>query len=98
VSLYDESMSRDAVPGSELVEQGLDDLRQGRETDASLVVSIGASRLRAAGCDVAEPLADPEHRLFARLAGEDADSAHGRYNAMIRRLVSYERAAECVAP
>lgn len=24
------------------------------------------------------------------------DLAHGRYNALIRRLVSFERAAECV--
>jgi hypothetical protein len=31
------------------------------------------------------------------LAAEDADSAHGRYNALIRQLVSFERAAECAA-
>jgi len=30
------------------------------------------------------------------LAEEDADSAHGRFNALVRRLVSFERAAECV--
>ncbi|MEA2563686.1 MAG: hypothetical protein QOH06_5190 [Acidobacteriota bacterium] len=27
--------------------------------------------------------------------GEDSDSAHGRYNALVRRLVSFESAAEC---
>lgn len=31
------------------------------------------------------------------LAEHDCDSAHSRYNALIRRLVSFERAAECVA-
>ena len=87
-----------AVPGAELIEDGLADLRQRRETVASLLVSIAATRLRAAGCAIAEPFADPEHRLYALLAEEDPDSAHGRYNALVRRLVSYARALECVAP
>jgi len=39
----------------------------------------------------------PEHRLYRLLAHSDADSAHSRYNALIRRLVSFERALECVA-
>jgi len=39
----------------------------------------------------------PEHRLDELLARADTDSAHSRYNALIRRLVSFERAAECVA-
>jgi hypothetical protein len=59
-----------------------------------LLVSIGAPRLRQAGIEVAEPLASPEHRLYARLAAEDPDAAHGRYNALVRRLVSFERAAD----
>jgi hypothetical protein len=32
--------------------------------------------------------------LYALLARDDAAAAHGRYNALIRRLVSFERAAE----
>src|SRR5207302_8884639 len=40
----------------------------------------------------------PEHRLYALLAAEDSNSAHSRYNALIRRLVSFERAAECLSP
>ena len=39
----------------------------------------------------------PEHRPYELLARDDPDGARGRYNAMIRRLVSFERAAECVA-
>jgi hypothetical protein len=39
---------------------------------------------------------EPERRLYALLARDDADSAHGRYNALIRRLVRFERAAESV--
>lgn len=86
----------EALPGAELVQAGLADLRARRETAAALLVSIGAARLTEAGHDVAEPFDEPELRLFALLAGEDADAAHGAYNALLRRLVSYERAAECV--
>ena len=43
------------------------------------------------------PLEGPEHRLYGLLARTDPDSAHGRYNALVRRLVRFERAAECVA-
>ena len=36
---------------------------------------------------------EPEHRLYLTLAAEDPDSAHSRYNALVRRLVSFERCA-----
>jgi hypothetical protein len=85
------------LPGSELVAAGLDDLALGVESVEALLVSIGASRLREAGIDVPEPLNSPEHRLFELLRGQDADSAHARYNALVRRLVSFERAAECAS-
>jgi len=86
-----------SLPGHELVLKGLDDLEGGIESDEALLVSIGAPRLRQAGIDVPTPLASPEHRLYERLAAEDADSAHSRYNALIRRLVSFERAAGALA-
>ena len=87
-----------ALPGGDLVEIGLRDLDRGIESEESLLVSIGAPRLRRLGVHVADPLGDPEHRLYGRLAAEDPDSAHSRYNALVRRLVSFERAAECVLP
>ncbi len=55
--------------------------------------SIGSPRLSMLGIEVPEPIGEPEHRLYELLAQDDADAAHGRYNALIRRLVSYERAA-----
>ncbi len=82
-------------PGEDLVRKGLADLAAGRETTEALVVSIGAARLRNAGLAVPEPLRDPEHRLYLLLAREHGDDAHSRYNALIRRLVSFERALEC---
>jgi hypothetical protein len=86
------------LPGEDLIEAGLDDLHAGRETIAALLVAIGSPRLRLLGLALPEQLpANPEHRLYDLLARDDQDSAHSRYNAFIRRLVSYERAAECVA-
>jgi hypothetical protein len=86
------------LPGSDLVERGVKDLGAGIESVEALLVSIGAPRLRRVGVTIDAPFPNPEHRLYALLAKDDADSAHSRYNAFIRRLVSYERAAECVNP
>jgi len=89
-------MELEHLPGGDLVAKGLEDLASSRETEESLLVSIAAPRLVELGLPVATPLADPEHRLYQRLAAEDADSAHSRYNALLRRLISFERALECV--
>lgn len=58
-------------------------------------MSIGAPRLVRIGLAVPEPIPGAEHRLFALLAAADSDTAHSRYNDPVRRLVSFERAAEC---
>lgn len=86
-----------ALPGEEIVRAGLDDLARGSESVEALLVSIGAPRLEGLGIRVAAPLPDPEHRLYALLAQEDSDAAHSRYNALVARLVSFERAAECAS-
>ncbi|HKP45719.1 MAG TPA: hypothetical protein VJT50_03905 [Pyrinomonadaceae bacterium] len=86
-----------ALPGEDLIEQGMADLSAGKETIPALLVSIGAPRLRLIGFDLPTELPSlPEHRLYDLLALDDEDSAHSRYNSLIRRLVSFERAAECV--
>ena len=90
-------MTDAAWPGADLVDQGLADLRAGVESVPSLLVSIGAPRLRSLGFEVGGALADPERRLYERLAAEGADAAHSRYNALVRRLVSFERAAACAS-
>ena len=84
------------LPGGELIEAGLDDLRQGRESVPALLVSIGSPRLRRLGFDIPDTFDEPERRLYALLVRDDSASAHGRYNALIRRLVSFERAAESI--
>jgi hypothetical protein len=88
-------MAGAAFPGEDLVHQGLDDLAHGIESIPALLVSIGAPRLRRLGLDVPAPIPRPERRLYAVLHGADPATAHSRYNALVRRLVSFERAAEC---
>ncbi len=86
----------EALPGGNLIDEGLKDLSERRETIASLLVSIGAPRLRGLGLDLPPAFNNPEHRLYELLARSDSDSAHSRYNALIRRLVSFEHAWPCV--
>jgi hypothetical protein len=86
------------IPGSDLVEAGLRDLAAGLSTVPALIVSIGAPRLRQLGFEVVAPIEDADHALYLMLAADDldrADAGHGRYNALVRRLVSFERAVAC---
>jgi hypothetical protein len=83
-----------SLPGDELVVKGLADLAAGVETVESLLVSIGAPRLRGLGFDVPSPFDDAEERLYLLLGRDDPEGAHSRYNALVRRLVSFERAVE----
>ena len=86
-----------SLPGADLIERGIEDLESGRETVDALLVSIGAPRLRSLGIDPPASIAEPEHRLYRLLARERGDAAHSAYNALVRRLVSFERAAACAS-
>lgn len=83
------------LPGADLVAKGLDDLANRSETAEALLVSIGAPRLRTLGVEVSKPFDDPDLRLYRLLAAQFGTAAHSRYNALVRRLVSFERAAAC---
>lgn len=86
-----------ALPGGDLVAKGLHDLERGVETAESLLVSIGAPRLVALGLAVAAPFDDAEIRLYRLLAREHGAAAHGKYNSLVRRLVSFQRAFACAS-
>jgi hypothetical protein len=87
-----------SLPGADLIQAGLEDAAAGRETMASLLVALGAPRLRRAGLEVPDfAVEDPDYRLYHLLAAEDSDSAHSRYNALLRQLTSFARAFECAA-
>ena len=79
-----------------MVEQGLRDLEAGVTSIPSLLVSIGAPRLRRNGMRVEHTLRAPELALYGMLYQRYGDAAHSRYNGLIRRLVSFERSLESV--
>jgi hypothetical protein len=84
-----------ALPGGDLVAQGIEDLSAGRETVQALLVAMASTRLRGAGVAVPESRPElPSHRLYELLARGEPGSAHGRYNALVRRIVSFARASE----
>jgi hypothetical protein len=86
-----------AFPGGAQIEAGLSDLGRGIHSVNALLVAIGRPRLTALGFAVPRGPDHPEYRLYALLAQQDEDSAHSRYNALIRRLVSFERAFSCAS-
>lgn len=83
------------LPGAELIEAGLADLSMGRVTIESLLVSIAAPGLRDAGLAIGTTLPDAELQLYALLSARDGAAAHSRYNALLRRVTSFRRAAQC---
>jgi hypothetical protein len=87
------------LPGQDLVDAGIRDLAAGRDTECALLVAMAASRLRALGVEVpAGGGEQPAHRLYELLSERDAGDAHSRYNALVRRMVSFSRAAEHATP
>jgi hypothetical protein len=93
---YNGNMIDPTLPGSEWIQTGIGDLAKNKLSVAALLVSIGAPRLRRLGITVPDPIiAGAEHRLYQELYLLHGDAAHSQYNALIRRLVSFERAA-CV--
>ena len=88
----------DGFPGGELITKGLADLARGEETVESLLVSIGRPKLRSLGVEFTTPFENPEHRLYFLLGRKHGNNAHGQYNALVRLLVSYERALACARP
>jgi hypothetical protein len=82
------------APGAELVLVGLRDLWAHQESTESLLVSVGASRLRDLGFAVPPVAPGAEHLLYEHLARREGTNAHSAYNALVRRLVSFERAME----
>lgn len=85
----------DGLPGAEIVRAGLDDLRAGRVTESALLVLVARPNLARFGIHVPEPASIErpfEHRLYELLLGTHGEGAYSRYNSLLRRLVSFERA------
>ncbi len=85
-----------SFPGADLVKQGLEDLREGRITEFSLLLLLAAPRLRQLGLDIPNRSAErPHHHLLYELLEDRlGDGAYSYYNSLIRRIVSYARSLE----
>ena len=93
------ALARDfaGLPAEALIRQGLEDLAAGRESIGSLLVQIGAPRLRLLEVPLPPAKADDidaDRRLYRLLALSHGNEAHSQYNSRIRELVSFERALE----
>ncbi len=85
------------LPGADLVAAGIAALRRRDFTVDALLVAVGAPRLRLAGLDIPDAAGEteaPELALYAALRSRGGADAYSQYNALIRRLVSFERALE----
>ena len=82
-------------PGGDLVSKGVADLEVGLISEEALLVLAAGPRLRGLGFKIAEPtnIARPyEHRLYELLEQRLPLGAHGAYNALIGRIVSFANA------
>ncbi len=85
-----------ALPGEDLVVQGLADLSQNRLTECAWLVLVAAPRLRRLGIQIPErPHTQPcEHQLYTLLEERLGAGAHSHYNSLLRRIASYAHALE----
>lgn len=78
------------LPGGDLVDAGRADLASGKATLESLLVSVAAPRLRREGVPLpAVVLREPEAGLYRLLSRTEGELAHARYQAYLRRIVSF---------
>lgn len=83
------------LPGAERVLEGLEDYRENRISMAACLVRMARPRLSKIGLMDSIPLQDDgaELELFDLLQHQ-GNQAYSRYNALIRELVSFEKALD----
>jgi len=87
-----------SIPGSDLVSQGLEDIKNNKITAYSLLLQVAAPRLKRLDIDVPtladirNPEEQPyEHQLYDLLKDE---GGYGLYNALCSRIASFAHALE----
>ncbi len=85
------------LPGGDLIQRGIADYASGRVTPESCLLAVGWGRLKRGGLEMparaAERFPQPELQLYELLCAETGD-AYSRYNALLRRLISFEQSLE----
>ena len=92
----DVSILLSGLPGADLMTAGLADAAAGRVTIPACLVWIALPRLKSFGLfsGIGTPeIKEPELTLY-RLLRSEGDTAYSRYNSLLRRLVSFERALD----
>jgi hypothetical protein len=92
-----ETLVASGLPGAELVVKGLRDLGEEHYSVEAMLVLVAGPRLRRLGLAVPPCASVPrpyEHQLYALLEQTRGRDAYSRYNALIRRIVSFARALE----
>ena len=80
------------LPGGERMLEGLQDWRAGQTTISSCLIAIAFGKFRNVGLVEGEsPIREAELVLYDLLRKEGGN-AYGRYNSLIRELVSFGRA------
>lgn len=88
------------LPGGEILDEGLRDLKAGVRSVAALLVRVGAPRLARngiqipAGSSLTQP---PEHELYDLLVSQHGPGAYRLYRSLLRRLVSLENALDVLS-
>jgi len=80
------------LPGGERMLEGLQDWRAGQTTISSCLIAIAFGKFRKAGLVEGEPPFSEAELVLYDLLRKEGGNAYGRYNSLIRELVSFGRA------
>ena len=87
--------SLQGLPGAELILQGIADAQMGKLTVFTCLLGIAMPTLEQGGVITGDwditLCQDPELTMY-RLLRAEAGDAYSRYNALLRRLVSFQQA------
>ena len=83
------------LPGYEIVEKGLEDIRHGQLTEYSYLLYSAQTRFNDIGIKIeGEMPADSSVKAFQILESKLGNGAHSAFNALNRQLLSFIKATE----
>lgn len=86
-----------SLPGSALVQQGIDDLFDGTQSVPALLLCSARTKFSSIGIDLPKiDNSQPALSMYEMLAKKHGNGAHSKYNALRRELVSFFRASVLV--
>ncbi len=81
-----------SFPGGQRMLRGLEDWRGGLVTVDSCLIAVAFGKFRNAGLVSGEAPIDQAELVLYDLLRKEGGNAYGRYNSLIRELVSFGRA------